>query len=88
MCDFRALFPLQLARGTEKELIIAGILLILVLVTSIVWPGLYTFLPAGLLVVLFALLLYFFRDPKRTPPAGGWWKCSRCMNRASWRGKG
>jgi len=70
MRDFRALFSLQLARGTEKELIIAGILLILALVTSIVWPGLYTFLPAGLLVVLFALLLYFFRDPKRIPPAG------------------
>jgi phosphatidylserine decarboxylase len=69
MRDFRAVFPLRLARGAEKELIAAGIPLILALVASIVWPGPYTFLLTGLLVALFALLLYFFRDPKRTPPA-------------------
>ena len=48
----------------------AGIPLILALVASLIWPGLHTFLPAGLLTTLFALLLYFFRDPERTSPAG------------------
>ena len=70
MRDSRLVFPLRLARGAEKELIIAGIPLILALAASIVWPGPYTFLPAGLLIAIFALLLYFFRDPKRIPPAG------------------
>jgi len=70
MRDLRAVSHLRLARGAEKELIIAGIPLILALVASIVWPGTCTFLLAGLLIALFALLLYFFRDPKRTPPAG------------------
>jgi phosphatidylserine decarboxylase len=44
--------------------------LILALVAAVVWPGPITFLPAALLSALFALLLYFFRDPTRTPPAG------------------
>jgi len=70
MRNSRAGFSLRLARGAEKELAIVGIPLILALGVSVVWLGLYTFLPAGLLVALFALLLYFFRDPKRTPPAG------------------
>jgi len=70
MADFRAAFPIRLARGAERELIIAGSILILALVTSIVWPGPYTFVSAGLLIVLFALLLYFFRDPNRRPPVG------------------
>ena len=48
----------------------AGIPLILALVASLIWPGLHTFLPAGLLTTLFALLLYFFRDPERTSAAG------------------
>ncbi len=51
-------FPLRLARGAEKELIAAGI------------PGPATFLAAGLSAALVALLVYFFRDPQRTPPAG------------------
>lgn len=48
----------------------AGIPLILALVASLIWPGLHTFLPAGLLTTLFALLLYFFRDPERTSATG------------------
>jgi len=70
MQSLRAIFPLRLARGAEKELVIAGIPLILALTASAIWPGLYTFLPAGLLIALFALLLHFFRDPRRTPLAG------------------
>ena len=70
MRDFRASFPLRLARGAGKELITAGVPLVFALVASVAWPGPCTFLLAGLLVVLFALLLYFFRDPRRIPPAG------------------
>ena len=70
MRDSWAILPLRLARGAEKELAMAGIPLILALVAATVWPGIYTLLLAGLLIALFALLLYFFRDPKRTPPAG------------------
>ncbi len=70
MRDFRASFPLRLARGAGKELITAGVPLVLALVASVAWPGPCTFFLAGLLVVLFALLLYFFRDPRRIPPAG------------------
>jgi phosphatidylserine decarboxylase len=69
MRDFRAVFPLRLARGAERELITAGIPLVLAMAAAILWPGLVTFLLAGLLIALFALLLYFFRDPQRTPPA-------------------
>ena len=70
MRDLRAVFRLQIARGTEKELIIAGIPLLLALISSVIWPGLCTFLPTGLLMALFAFLLYFFRDPKRPSPDG------------------
>ena len=70
MRNSRARFPLRLARGADKELVIAGVPLILALAAAIVWPHLYTFLLAGLWIALFALLLYFFRDPKRTSPAG------------------
>jgi len=62
--------PLRLARGAEKELIAAGIPLTLALAAAVIWPSVYTFLLAGPLAVLFALLLYFFRDPRRTPPTG------------------
>ena len=61
-------FPL--ARGAHKELSVVGISLILALVASLIWPGPATFLPAGLLTASFALLLYFFRDPERSSPAG------------------
>ncbi|TEU15436.1 MAG: phosphatidylserine decarboxylase family protein [Anaerolineales bacterium] len=70
MHRLRAALCLPLARGAERELTMAGIPLILALVASLIWPGLHTFLPAGLLTTLFALLLYFFRDPERTSPAG------------------
>ena len=63
-------FPLQLARGAEKELIVAGIPLALALVAATAWPGPITFLAAGLLAALVGLLVYFFRDPQRTSPAG------------------
>lgn len=70
MHDFRTDPPLRLARGAEKELIAVGIPFTVALVASVARPGLYTFLPAGLLTALMALLLYFFRDPVRTPEAG------------------
>lgn len=63
-------FPLRLARGAEKELGIVGVLLVFALTASVVWPGFFTFLLLGLLTALFILLLYFFRDPRRTPPSG------------------
>jgi phosphatidylserine decarboxylase len=69
MRDSRSACPLRLARGAEKELITAGIPLILALAAVILRPGLFTFLLAGSSIALFALLLYFFRDPQRTPPA-------------------
>jgi phosphatidylserine decarboxylase len=62
--------PFRLARGSEKELAIAGIPLVLAVTAAIVWPRLYTVLLAGLFIALFAVLLHFFRDPKRTPPTG------------------
>lgn len=62
--------PFRLARGAEKELAIAGVPLVLAVTAAIVWPRLYTVLLAGLFIALFAVLLHFFRDPKRTPPAG------------------
>lgn len=63
-------FPVRLARGAEKELIVAGIPLVLALAAATAWPGPITFLAAGLLAALVGLLVYFFRDPQRTPPAG------------------
>jgi len=70
MRDSRLDLPFRLARGAEKELAIAGIPLVLAVSAAIVWPRLYTVLLAGLFIALFAVLLHFFRDPKRTPPAG------------------
>lgn len=70
MRDSRAALPLRLARGAERELFVAGVSLILALIATGLWPGPITVLPAGLLIVLFALLLVFFRDPRRSPPPG------------------
>ena len=70
MRDSRLDLPFRLARGAEKELAIAGIPLVLAVTAAIVWPRLYTVLLAGLFIALFAVLLHFFRDPKRTPPTG------------------
>lgn len=61
-----AIFPMRLAHGAEKELGIAGVTLVLAGVAFVVWPGLFTLLLMAVLVALFALLLYFFRDPART----------------------
>ena len=60
----------HLAPGAGRELVIVGTLLVLAAVASVIWPGASTFVPAGLVCVLFAFLLYFFRDPERIPPAG------------------
>lgn len=62
-------FPPRLARGAEKELTIAGIPLVLAVTASIAWPAVYTVLPTIVLAVVFAILLWFFRDPRRNPPA-------------------
>jgi phosphatidylserine decarboxylase len=70
MPDSRPTFPLRVAQGVTKELTIVGIPLALAVAASVIWPNLLTFLMAGLLVIPFASLLYFFRDPKRTPPSG------------------
>jgi phosphatidylserine decarboxylase len=66
----RELFPPRLARGAEKELTIAGIPLVLAVVASIAWPTVYTILPTIVLAIVFAILLWFFRDPRRNPPGG------------------
>lgn len=65
----RGVIPFHLARGAEKELTIAGIPLILAVAGSVLWSGPGTILVAGLLLGVFAFLLYFFRDPERTPVA-------------------
>jgi phosphatidylserine decarboxylase len=70
MPDSRSTFPLRVARGVTKELTIVGVPLALAIVASVIWPGPLTFLLVGLLIVLCAFLLYFFRDPQRTPPMG------------------
>ena len=64
----RRLIPL--ARGTERELLIAGLPLALALAVTVWWPGLPAFLLALVLMALLVLLVYFFRDPERTAPDG------------------
>jgi phosphatidylserine decarboxylase len=70
MCDSGKSFFPRLARGAGRELTVVGILFLLALLAFLAWPGPCTFLLAGLLAALFALLLYFFRDPERISPTG------------------
>lgn len=60
---------LRLAHGAEKELLFGGIPWLGALFAAILWPGILTILIALVLTLLFAVLLYFFRDPPRVPPA-------------------
>ena len=62
---------LRLARGAEKELLIAGGLLALAVALASAWPGLLAFLLLALLVVVLGVLLWFFRDPPRSPEEAG-----------------
>jgi phosphatidylserine decarboxylase len=61
--------PWRLARGTERERLIAGALLLMAVAAAIIWPRFYTILLAVLLALVWAMLVHFFRDPERTPPA-------------------
>ena len=58
----------RLAPGAGKELALVGIPFALSVLTAVLWPGVLTIGLALLLATLLALLLYFFRDPRRTPP--------------------
>jgi len=60
---------LPLAQGTTKELLLTGAPCVASLLTAMVWPTLFTVSLAAILVVLFGLVLFFFRDPERQPPA-------------------
>ena len=70
MRGLQAFSSFRLARGAEKELVTGGILPILALASAIIWPGPATYILAGLMIALFGLLLYFFRDPRRISPEG------------------
>ena len=61
---------LPLARGAEKELLVAGLLLALAVVAALKWPGIPAFIAVTVLLGLFVLLLTFFRDPERVASAG------------------
>ena len=66
----RSIPRVGLARGTDRELALVGTLLVIALLASLAWPRVFTWLVTGLLLALFALLLYFFRDPERHSPVG------------------
>ena len=68
MHDLGEVFPLRLARGAEKELVIGGALLVLGVVVFAKWPSLPTFLLMVPLTLVFCILVYFFRDPERISP--------------------
>jgi phosphatidylserine decarboxylase len=60
----------RLAPGAGKELTLVGIPFALSLMAAVLLPGVLTIGLATVLAALLALLLYFFRDPRRTPPGG------------------
>ena len=64
----QAPLSLRLARGIGKELAAGGIPAVLALAGCLAWPSPYTFGLAAILVALFVLLVYFFRDPERVSP--------------------
>ena len=68
MRGLRELVPFRLARGAEKELIIGGALLVLGVGIFIKWPSFPTFLLMVPLILVFCVLVYFFRDPGRISP--------------------
>ncbi|MBN1954034.1 MAG: phosphatidylserine decarboxylase family protein [Anaerolineae bacterium] len=67
----RPRYDFPLARGAGKELAIIGLPLVAFWVASIIRPRFYTILPALLLLPVFGLLLYFFRNPQRRPAGEG-----------------
>ncbi len=68
MDGLRELFPFRLAHGAEKELVIGGALLVLSTGVFAKWPSPSTFLLMALLLLVFCVLVYFFRDPERISP--------------------
>ena len=70
MHRFRDRIPIRLARGAEKELLLVGIPLCVAAISLSIRPGPYTAALSTILLALFALLLVFFRDPRRVSPAG------------------
>lgn len=67
--DLRREPRLRLARGAEKELLISGIPWLAATVAAVLRPGILTISLALVLSLILAVLLYFFRDPRRVPPA-------------------
>lgn len=70
MHNIREWIPSRLARGAEKELLLVGVPLSVAVTCLFVWPGPRLAVLATILLVIFALLLVFFRDPRRVSPAG------------------
>ena len=69
MRNSRERIPIRLARGVEKELLLVGVPLGAAIICLVRWPGPWTVSLAGILLALFALLLAFFRDPRRVSPS-------------------
>ena len=62
--------PIRLARGAGKDLVVAGIPVLLSVAVAAAWPHPLTVALAGALTALLAFLAFFLRDPRRTPPTG------------------
>ncbi len=52
-------------RNKESSLLASSILLVTVLAAVLLWPGYLTGMALGIVVILWSILLYFFRDPDR-----------------------